>query len=101
MGSKYGNYSMRIYLHRALSINLYNRKYLTRVSLNIPLCYRLLDLCKEARYRANGFNKEKFMPADYRIVITGLEVHYVVFEVPLFFESSKRYLSRTIILNTH
>jgi dephospho-CoA kinase len=41
------------------------------------------------------------MSADYLIVITGLEVHYVVFEVPLFFESSERYLSRTIILNTH
>lgn len=59
------------------------------------------DLCKEARYRANGFNKDKFMPADYPIVITGLEVHYVVFEVPLFFESGERYLSRTIISNTH
>jgi len=92
---------VRIHLHRILSLNLDNMKYLTRVSLNISLCYRLLDLCKEARYRANGFNKEKFMPADYLIVITGLEVHYVVFEVPLFFESSERYLSRTIILNTH
>ena len=92
---------MRIHLHRVLSLNVDNIKYPTRVSLSIPLCYRLLDLCKEARYRANGFNKEKFMPADYRVVITGLYVRYVVFEVPLFFESSERYLSRTIILNTH
>lgn len=41
------------------------------------------------------------MSADYRIGITGLEVHYVAFEVPLFFAISERYLSRTIILNTH
>jgi len=58
MSSKYGTYTMIIHLHRVLSLNLDNMKYLTRVSLNIPLCYRLLDLCKEARYRANVLIKK-------------------------------------------